>query len=143
MSKITVEAIERRGYTKGLPCQHAVIGIYDAAETTTMPRRLLRELLAADGHARTTVDRTLATMVKRGNLAIRPDRHLELARRELPWTRIVHDPRTKAPNRFGQTALRANASYVRQYLANRLDQAEGYGVDCGRRVICCWPDRRC
>lgn len=109
-------------YVRGLPCELAVIDAFDEARATVLHRQDVRDYLARHGQMKSTIARTVPRMVKSGNLATRPHNFLELTCRDLPRTRRVRDPRTVTPNRFGETDLVANADYVRQHYADRLDE---------------------
>jgi hypothetical protein len=119
----TEEALEKTGWARGTGPERKVVAIYKTMGVDILPRALLRQLLLADGVHKTTIERTLCGLVKKGNLI--PTEHnsrdLRLANPDLRWVRLVIDPRERKLNRFGETEVKANADYVRTYLSDRLD----------------------
>jgi hypothetical protein len=121
----TAEALDETGWVRGTDCEKKVVAILQAAGVDVLPKKMLCDLLAAEGAHKTTILRTLDGLRKKGNIEtgkrIGRESYIKLINPELRWVRRVFDKREVKSNRFGACELEANARYVRTFLSDRLD----------------------
>lgn len=122
-ARLDADSPARLGWERGTKCERDLVRVFDETGIDPMPRDLLLDLLTSRGHVINTAHRAVKRLIDNGCLKRLRGHRFTLVSRALPWIKGNASRPGEAPNRFSATKVNPDreASYVRQFLAERLD----------------------